>query len=709
MRYCKPKTTKKDSKYTANTIENELGIMKRIKKYIYTTIITTLLAACNQVTNLELPDIISNGMVLQQNSQMVFWGKALPGSYIALKTDWDFSNTATAQPDSTWSITFPTIKADNQKHSITISTADTTILINDILLGEVWLAAGQSNMSMPLEGWDTDTISNSQHAIAEANDNKLRIFKAARHFTWEKEPLATKGSWKHTTPKNARSFSATAYFFAQTLRDSLKVPVGIIDIAVSSTPCEAWICDKQLLEHPDFSHKVANLELQSQEMQRYIQWLCSLPEIKIPRSSDHEGKLASLSVNDEFVTLSSPSCDDWEEIQLPKFWDNDKLGEFDGLVWFVKKVEIPHNWVGKPLTLYLGAIDDCDVTYVNGVRIGEHIHTGEYNIQREYTIKGKVNTSTTLTIAVRVTDTGGEGGFSGCPKGMRIELTPNESINIEGTWKYRPAGEFYNDNLIWFDPIGNTFASRQRPEPFLTHRSPAAIYYGMIYPIANYNIAGIIWSQGEANVRRAKQYQELMPLLISSFKETFNNPKLPFIYAQLAPWHYSDCDNTELAPLREAQRQASHMTDNTYMFSSADLGDNQTLHGPNKKEYGNRYAREALHHVYGFKNVTPSGPTLTDIKSEGQFIILTFENYEGLHVDNSKPIQLEIAGDDLTFFEATTITSGDHISLFSHAVAEPKYVRYLYKNCSEPTIFNGENLPAEAFFYCGDSIQLPKD
>lgn len=669
-----------------------------VKRYITTLLVAFSFFACGQITKIEIPEIISDGMIIQQNSHMTIWGKALPGSYVSLKTDWDFSNTATASYDSVWTITFPTIKADNKPHKLTITTSDTTIILKDILLGEVWLASGQSNMVMPLEGMGTDTVEGSAAVIAAAKDSYLRMFSLERNITWKKN-AKPHGKWVAASPSTAGKFSAAAYFFAKTLRDSLKVPVGIINASFRSTPSEAWTSDKQLLNSVDYGHKVANLPMLAAEMDEYIEWLHTMPRIKLSKMAEHEGRLATISVNDEFVTSPTFDCSQWSEMRLPVFWDDDVLGDFDGVVWFIKKLEIPRRWIGKTLTLCLGAIDDCDMTYVNGVNVGGHSHAGEYDVPREYSISGKYITDTQITIAIRVTDTGSRGGFAGCEGGMRIQLSPKDAVSLEGNWKYRPAGEFFDERLVLFDPVNGAFYDRPRPSLYLSGLSPAAAYYGMIYPIANYTVNGVLWAQGEGNIGRATQYEELLPLLINSFRDTYSNDKLPFIFAQLPSWNYGNCNDSKVANLREAQRRVAQKMDNCYMYSSTDLGSPYTAHSSLKKQSGNRFARLALYHVYGYKNIVPCGPVLTDAAEKGQFLTLTFDNADGLYVDESRPNQFEIAGADGEFFPATAVVQGNTINLFSHAVSNPKYVRYIYKNCALPTLFNGEGLPAEGFMY----------
>ncbi len=667
--------------------------MKKIK--IISALITLLLMSCARDSKIELPAIIADGMVLQQNSQTAVWGRALPGSRINLRTDWDYTNTTTTQPDSTWEITFPTIKADNKPHKLIISAADTTIVIDDIQLGEVWLASGQDNMAMPLKGWENDTISGGQDAINAATDDQIRFFTVDRHISWSKNNMV-KGKWLKATPENAQQFSAIGYFYAKTLRDSLDIPIAIINASYSGSTCEAWVSDKQLINSVDFGHQVSDLPQRAKEMDEYISWLNTLPHIAMPQDNIADWRLGHINTNDEFVTLSTPNCDQWHEMTLPKYWDSQDLGDFDGVVWFVKQISIPHRWIGKQLKLHLGNIDDCDETYINGICIGKHDKGGQSREQRIYTISSKYVQTANITIAIKVTDINGRGGFGGVDseEGMRIQVAPSDYISLEGKWKYRPVGEFYEDFLALFDPIKDVFDTRPHPTSFMTHRSPSALYYGMIYPLSSYSIKGVVWMQGESNVRYSTTYEETMPLLINSFRETFKNPDLPFYFAQISPFEYY----TESANLREAQRRTAQNVDNCKMVSTLDLGMCDKMRSPYKKEVSDRLARLALHNIYGYKELTESGPVLIDVNFRGQFVTLTFENSNGLYNDPRIPSQFEIAGDNKEFFTAIPIIQNNEINLYSHAVNFPRYVRYAYRNCSVATLFNSDGLPAESFF-----------
>lgn len=667
-----------------------------MKRIIPILISVVTLSACEVKYHLDLAPVFSDGMILKQNSMVVIAGNATPGADIDLYTDWGIKFSAVAQPDSRWTIEMPTPRADMKPHQLVFSMADTTVTIKDIYLGEVWIASGQSNMEMPLSGWPTDSVQYSAETIANAEDSLLRFFTVEKRISLQPE-TDTPGSWQRSSPATAGQFSATAYFFARMLRDSLQVPVGILSAYWGGTPIEAWIRSECLAEDVDFASRVISPEQAAEELNAHFAWLASLPNIDTRTTPEGDDPLTSICVGDEYVSQADFRYDDWDEMNLPGYWEADSLGEFDGVVWFVKTVTIPDAWLNKELTMYLGAIDDRDVTYVNGIQIGTHHAATDYNVPREYTVPASLTNRNQLTIAVRVLDSTGNGGFVGCDGGMRLQRKPKDAIPLDGEWKYRVAGEFYSDKLAIFDLSQNQFASHPRPTMPLTVNTATVLFNGMIYPLAGVPVSGVIWYQGEANVGRANQYVRLMHRLADSWHQTFRNDKLPFFYAQIAPWSYSEPDGTSSANLREAQRRAADEIDGAAMISTLDLGSPLTIHPCYKQPVGERLARLALNHVYSYDNVATDGPVLRKAEAAGQLFLLEFDNADGLNIDFDKPNLFEIAGEDGEFYSATALAKDNKVTLFSHAVPKPVAVRYAHKNYVDATLFNGAGYPAASF------------
>ena len=667
-----------------------------MKRIIAISALAAMLSACQGESGLKLSPVFADGMILKQQSLVTLSGNALPGRQVAFAADWGISVSAVADVDTRWSVEIPVPPADFKPHEIVFETNDTTIIIRNVMFGEVWLASGQSNMEMPLSGWPTDSIQYSAESIAASADSLLRFFTVDKRISLQPE-IDTPGRWVNASPATAGQFSATAYFFARMLRDSLQVPVGILSAYWGGTPIEAWIRSECLADDVDFASRVTSPKQAAEELNAHFEWLASLPNISTKTTPEGDDPLTSICVGDEYVSQAEFKYDDWDEMNLPGYWETDSLGEFDGIVWFVKTVNIPDAWLNKELTMYLGAIDDRDVTYVNGIQIGTHHSATDYNVPRIYKIPASLTKRSQLTIAVRVLDSTGNGGFTGCDGGMRIERNAKDKLPINGPWKYRVAGEFYADNLAIFDLSQNQFASHPRPTMPLTVNTATVLFNAMIYPLSGVPVSGVIWYQGEANVGRANQYARLMERLADSWHMTFNDNNLPFLFAQIAPWSYSDPDGASSANIREAQRRAADKINGAAMISTLDLGSPLTIHPCYKKPVGERLAQLALKQVYGNDSITALGPVLSKAEAAGQLFVLEFDNADGLHIDFDKPNLFEIAGDDGEYYTATALAKGNKVTLFSHAVPKPVAVRYAHKNYVDATLFNGAGLPAPSF------------
>lgn len=671
-----------------------------MKRFFLAALACLALISCDSDEHFSLSPLVSDGMVLQHSSEVTIWGFATPGTKVRLATDWGYSTSATTGPRNRWIMKFASLPIDNQKHKLYFSTSDTIIVVEDVMFGEVWLASGQSNMEMPLRGWGEDTVANAAGEIAAANDSLLRIFTVERNATTSSDYSNLKGKWFHATPENAPDFSATAYFFARNLRDSLQVPVGVVVSSWGGTPIESWI-DRKTMETDSTLKKLTHdLDTMTRAAKNLESWLAKRQSVALVAAAGSD-KYANISVDSSYVLNTHYEELQWRETHVPGYW----RGEYDGVVWMVKRVVVPESWRRKNLLLCLGAIDDRDITYVNGKEVGRHMNDGEYSVERIYNIPANLVTDTLLHVVVRVTDTGGYGGIVGfrqSPKRnmVRIECPERSgSVSIEGEWKYAVAAEFYGDNMYVNDVSQNQFKSTNMPITRITEATPTALYVGMIEPVAQYKYRGVIWYQGETNVGAARQYFHSQQKLVECWRKTMGDD-LGFYYVQIAPYAYSDCDSTESARLREAQRRAALKIEHCDMVTTIDIGSPLTIHPSNKQAVGERLAQKALYYDYGFSHIEHSGPVIRKVEQAGHLIAISFDHADGLWIDKSKRNLFEVAGSDGKFFAATCILSDDQLTLFSHHVPQPVHARYAGYNCVEASLFNGVGLPAAPFCTC---------
>jgi sialate O-acetylesterase len=656
-------------------------------------IILALISCRRGPSGLELPSIIGDNMVLQQKADIKIWGKANPGYHISVSPEWGTETSARTERNGQWSVTVSTPEAGGP-YTLKIGVVDTTIILDNILIGEVWVCSGQSNMEMPLAGWPpNDTIMHSYEEIKAADRPQIRLFNVRRDISVI--PLQDcSGEWTVCTPESVRQFSAAAYFFGKTLNERLGVPIGLVETAWGGTPAESWISSDYLTKAGEFTDRIEALKGSTSGIEEYEAWLNEHKQIEVKATGDDQWK--DLSFNDQNVPL--PGYDDsaWPEMKLPDVFEN-AIGDFDGAVWFRKEIELPEAMQGKDLVLSLGPIDDMDRTYFNGELVGSNEMTGVWQVDRNYDVPGLLVKAGSNTLAVRVLDNQGGGGIYGKPGVMKLTLKDKklQPVSIEGEWKYQPVAELNGNKFYVFDIANNEFGSRKRPKiPGAT--SPTVLYNAMINPIINFGIKGAIWYQGEANVGRAEQYEKIFPLMIQNWRDAWQIPDFPFYFVQIAPYIYSNLDSSESALLREAQAK-SLKTPHTGMVVTLDIATVMNIHPPFKKEVGERLAALALTNDYGFP--TPcQGPVLNSMVPDGNGIKISFDNVAGgLKAKDGKLTGFEVAGKDGKFVEGIAKIVNNELIVYSPIVIEPVSVRYCWHNGSQASLFNSDGLPAEQF------------
>ncbi len=628
---------------------------------------------------LTVSTIFSDHMVLQRGDIAPIWGTATPGIYVDVQSGWGNSVGAVCDEKGNWKVELPTPLAQGP-YNVVIKAATDSIVVKDVLIGEVWLASGQSNMEMPLAGFSNELINNGEAEIANANYPTIRFFDVARAIALGPSSEYI-GEWKVTSPTTADQFSATAYFFARELHQQLNIPIGIIGSNWGGTPVEAWMSREKNLQLNEFEKELSALS--KENIEKYTNWFAQFPTVPTPTD---EETWESLTLKDD--SFSQPTMDDtaWEDVSVPIVFEEWENITYDGVFWFRKKVNIPS--VTADYTFEIdGRIDDMDVTYVNGKKIG---FTLCWNCPRTYTIPKEYLQKGENTIAIRTIDTGGGGTIAG---DVFIKDASGKKISLNGSWKAKHTAGMMDGKFMLYTE--NPAALNNPPEGIgsfkLDANSPTVLYNGMINPLIPYTIKGAIWYQGESNVGRADQYLKLFPGMIEDWRSRWGND-FPFYFVQIAPFDYGN----NLSPLlREAQRK-SLATPKTGMAVTMDVGSATSIHPGDKQTVGYRLAQLALANDYG-KEVTASGPSFKQHTIEGNKIILEFENL-GTGLVLKKDIrEFEIAGSDNQYFPAIANLVGQTVEVSSSKVTQPKHVRYAFKDISTAALYNVEGFPVSSF------------
>lgn len=642
----------------------------------------------NDTISLQLTSLFSDHMVLQQKSNVKFWGTDKPNNEITISTSWENESKTIVDINGHWNVSIGTPSAGGP-FKIEIKSNQHKIVLNDIMIGEVWLASGQSNMEMTLMGWPpNDIINNADEEIAKSSNSKIRMFNVEKQISIN--PLGdVKGSWKVSSPEETKNFSASAYFFAKELFKKLQVPIGIINSSWGGTPAESWTSKKTIDTFNEFKSVTQSINT-SDLFKNELKWFSQFKAIGIPTTDE---QWINLNLLDNLIVEKSYNDSDWEEIQLPGRYDNQiNGGEFNGAVWFRKNIVIDN--LDSDYILTIGAVDDMDETYVNGHKIGGLIGMGFWNKKREFKIPKSILKKGNNTIAVRAIDAEGVGEIIG-----PMTLSNNNiKVSLNGNWKYKLIAEIYNNKFYLYGINNIDFNSRIKTIK-LNSGVPTVLYNGMINPLVPYTIKGVIWYQGESNVGRADQYENLFPAMIRDWREKWNYD-FPFYYVQIAPYQYNinkDSLLDQSQELREAQRN-SLKTKNTGMVVTMDIGNFNNIHPSNKQDIGSRLARLALSNNYNI-NIVPSGPIFNGLKVIGSKLILEFENPGSRLISKGDLLGFEIAGADKKYVFANAKIINNQVELYSDKIKNPLYARYAWKDKAVPSLFNLEGLPASSFKY----------
>ncbi len=631
---------------------------------------------------LNLLPLFSDHMVLQQEEDVNIWGEYTSGDEVKLESSWGESAVATSDAQGKWEAQLKTPSAGGP-YTLDIVTSDSTITISDIMIGEVWIGSGQSNMQMPLKGWPpNDPILNSSEEISAANYDGIRMFTVARSFSAQTKKTVV-GEWEVCNSSNAANFSATAYFFARRLHQELNVPIGIIHTSWGGTVAEAWTSSQALKTMGDFDGQleaISDPEAQKKTDDWYNQWVTQ----KLPTDDE---QWSNLSFADESLAAIDYNAAEWETIKLPGRIDAIDDWEMDGAIWLRRSFTVDDP--SKDYILALGAIDDADVTFINGQKVGA---TNAYNLERVYKVDGSLLKAGQNIIAIRAVDTGGPGSVGG-----DITLSNDDSnIDLKGDWQFLPVAEIYGGQFYKYGLTGSSY--KKRPKIASMHQNmPSALFNSMIAPIIGYNVQGAIWYQGESNVGRAEQYETLFPLMINDWRTRWEDD-LSFYYVQIAPFRYkgnADASEHLSQKLRDAQRKTLAI-DKSGMVVTMDIGDYTNIHPGNKQAVGGRLARLALVHDYN-KDIVASGPLYKSHAVDEAKIIVSFDDIGSGLMGKNDLVGFEVAGTDGVFVKANAELDGDHVVVSSAKVNAPVHVRYAWSDDPIASLFNQEGLPASSF------------
>jgi len=628
-------------------------------------------------SQIKLPYLIGNDAILQHDSQLKIWGWSSPKEKIAFNFNGNSQNTI-ADESGNWEFDLPPQKAGGP-YSMTFS-GKNEVTISNIFFGDVWLCAGQSNMVHQLDIHDVLY----ENEIATANYPEIRHFKipTATSVSGPKNQLAG-GTWQKAIGEEVRPFSAVSYFFAKKIYEKYHIPIGLINASVGGTRIEAWTPEEGFEEHPEIVEIIKENRdpgfLNSQKIYD------SKKQVSTTQPLDKGLVGAKKWYHPTFIPKN------WRRINIPGYWEDQGIKNLDGTVWYRREINIPSSMVGKEAKVFLGRIVDADEFYINGQKIGNK--TYQYP-QRRYKVSTNILQEGKNVFVIRVTNKKGKGGF--VPDKPYCIFTKTDTIDLKGYWEYK-VGQV-------FKPIEDNPSSKEEKQlkvRRINHQSePSSLYNAMVAPFVNYSFKGILWYQGESNTGQPEKYEGYMHALVNGWREVFNRPEIPVIYAQLPNFLEVSYLPSESgwAQFRESQLKALSIP-NTAMTVNIDLGEWNDIHPDNKKDVGERMALAGMKLAYN-ENIVFSGPLYKEHKIIDDKISISFSNIgSGLvSIDGEALSEFAIAGEDKNFVWAQAKIEGNKVIVWNDEIKKPKYVRYAWAdNPDNPNLFNAEGLPASPF------------
>ncbi len=602
---------------------------------------------------LKLPRLFSDHMVLQRDSPLKFWGWDTPGQDVSISLG-EIEEKTTTNNDGYWQLYFPEQKAGGP-YQVEVRGSE-TISLNDIYVGDVWVAGGQSNMEWKfnwiVDGWEEE--------IASSDYPEIRFFEIQNEFSYKKEDHLNSGEWKIANPENSPEFSAVAWYFAKLNHLEKGVPVGIIDSNWGGTPAEAWTPTEHVQSVPGY-------EVKATEILAEVNW----EQIIATAQTENEKRWTRINGQSDILAFGAHKAEfddsDWIEVELPN------TEAFTDYIWLRKSFVVDDL---DDAILSFGNPGKFTIVFLNGVQI----YSKSWNDNPELiNIDEALLNDGENVLAIRTVEDWDNRAFIGSIDDFWITIG-EQKIELNGLWKFNNKVEPPLEDYVLYE------------------HSPGFLYNAMIHPIVGYPISGVIWYQGESNVGMHQYYRELFSTMITSWRDAWNN-EFPFLFVQLAAWlpRHDLPTDSDWARLREAQTQTLEL-DGTAMAVTIDIGDAEDIHPRNKKDVGYRLW-QAARKVEFQDNLIHSGPLYTKHEIVENTIEISFDYAEnGWENKGSNQIEgFAIAGSDSVFHWATAEIDKNMIRVYSDQVSNPIAVRYAWADNPKVSLYNREGLPVVPF------------
>ncbi len=632
---------------------------------------------------LDLSPLFDNGAVLQRGQPLPVWGQDKPGQVVTVSLN-AMSASATANEEGYWIVRLPSMKAGGP-YDMTVRGSSVRVFRN-VMVGEVWICSGQSNMEWPLE--------NTWRPVAQATellDERLRLFKVQRIGSTTPKGKV-RGYWSPATIREMQRFSAVALHFGKQIAETQDVAVGLIQCAWGGSRAETWIPAEVVSANNETRSYVERLEkeLSVSENKRLRKKYEQQFRDALRNSFEHGSKNTG---TDGGWHKAQYDDSEWQPMDMPARWESHGV-EFDGKAWLRRTIHLPEDWEGVPVSVSLGMVDDHDETWFNGLKIGETdiSSPAAHLARRMYEAPGAVVKAGRNTISIRVTDFYAAGGLHGPDHLFYLARLDGKGqpIDLTGEWRFRKERQ-----MLLERPSFPSAPEFERQAVIM----PGAAWNGMIEPLIPYGIRGVLWYHGEAHVSEPVRYRTLLRMIMETWRERWGNGDFPFLIVQIAPFgHFANPFRAHSAEFRESQEFVAASLPHAEVIVITDAGNCHDIHPADKRTVGERLASAARDTVYG--DVTDwRPPRPNDIRFGEGAAVVEYRNSEGgLDTPSLFPNGFLIAGNDRIFYPARMEVFGDNVIVVSHPeVPRPVALRYNWSDCPSYNIFNAAGIPAAPF------------
>ncbi len=622
------------------------------------------------LADVKLPAIISDNMVLQAGAKDRIWGKAEPGEAVEVSFASQCKK-AVAGKDGRWGVELDPMKASSESATLTVA-GKNRIEVKNVLVGEVWLGSGQSNMEFVVKG-----ALDAQKEIAKADYPLIRHFAVRKALSSQPQDDC-EGKWEICSPKTAAGFSAVMYFFARDLFEAHRLPVGLLHSSWGGSPIQSWMPKEILTENQGFARKIEIPDASYADLKTYN-------DFRAETIAKFSVKDAGSNGEAEGWAKPGIASDGWKEAAMPQTMERFFEVDFDGSAWFRKEIDIPANWAGKDVVAQIGPTTSAMTVYLNG----EKVFTSDANID-EYIPNAKLPAKLVKAganlLAIRYFNHIGAGGMAK-PNATQFKMRgpDGNELTLAGKWLGRIEQKLAPAKIPFALPVPRDM--------------PGGLYNAMIAPLLNFNLRGALWYQGESNAGNPMNYSKMLEAMIKSWRGKFGDPEMPFYFVQLA--NFGERSPTPIDPhwaqLREQQRETLSVP-NTAMAVTIDIGDPKNIHPRNKQDVGKRLALPARRFCYGEKDLEHSGPVLESMEAKDGALVLKFSHAKGgLAAKGGELKSFAISEDGQAYVWAQAKIAGDSVALSAPEFKNPKFVRYAWDSDPESAIYNKEGLPASPF------------